>query len=206
MFAKAWEEEIHPPTIRFFSTGTSSFSSFSPTNLRYGKFHTSTRTTTTTTTTTTTMIKTGPFYSFFQSHSFLGKWMDGSLGKESWAWVGWVRGKEEEAKETNDGMRGEEWWLFFIGDCSKISWMGVMDASKIEWERARQREGESNNRALFIIGGPQLSIMLQQLHCCCSLLFHVHTHVFLFVCSLMCIVLDCSVCCSRVVGSSVFFP
>jgi hypothetical protein len=37
--------------------------------------------------------------------------MDGSLGKESWAWVGWVRGKEEEEKEkeTNDGMRGKEW-------------------------------------------------------------------------------------------------
>jgi hypothetical protein len=35
--------------------------------------------------------------------------MDGSLGKESWAWVGWVGGKEEEEKETNDGMRGEEW-------------------------------------------------------------------------------------------------
>jgi hypothetical protein len=102
-------------------------------------------------------------------------------------------------------MRGEEWWLFFIGDCSKISWMGVMDASKIDWERASQREGESNYRALAIIGGPQLSIMMQQLHCCCSLLFHVHTHAFLFVCSLTCIVLDCSVCCNRVVGSSVFF-
>jgi hypothetical protein len=114
------------------------------------------------------MIKTGTFYSFFQSHSFLGKRMDGSLGKECWAWVGWV-----EKKKTKKQMMG---WGERNGDYSSLGtvpksleWVWWMQARLIEREQAKERERAIIEHLLSLGAHSSLSWCSSSIvvaHCC----------------------------------------